>query len=65
MNSKLTYKEIIMAVLIGTTIGLATVFMVPSRFEIIVWLVLVFVLSIFAKTKFKVKIYTNTFLLAA
>jgi hypothetical protein len=65
MNSKLTYKEIIMAVLIGTTIGLATVFMVPSSFEIIVWLVLVFVLSIFAKTKFKVKIYTNTFLLAA
>jgi hypothetical protein len=65
MNSKLTYSEILIAVLIGITIGLATVFIVPSSFEIIVWLVLAFVLSIFVKVKFKIKIYTNTFLLAA
>lgn len=64
MRIKLTYSEILLSILTGIIVGLITIFVLPNDFELLVWILLVFMIAFFAKRQFKSEVYLNTLLLA-
>jgi len=63
MTSKLN-QGIFVSVIAGIVTGLTTIFVIPVKFELLVWGLLIIAIALFAKRNFNEKLYVNAFLLA-